>query len=357
MLKLNINKKNIAVILLTLIFPFSFGCSKQNNSPSVSKTNYLLGTLVEITIYDNPSDDIFNKAFDRIKDIEDKMTINEDTYNEDTYNIKSEVMNINDNSGQKYVKVSDDTFYVIEKGLYYSNLSKGNFDITIGPIVKLWNIGTEFARVPSDTEIKNNLKLVNYKDVLINKENKEVMLKREGMKIDLGSIAKGYAADEVKKILLDNGIKHAIINLGGNIYALGSKIDGNPWAIGIQNPFQKRGEPLGIVNVINKSVVTSGIYERYFEVEGKRYHHILSPFTGYPVENSIAGVSIITDNSIDADGLSTTLFTLGIEKGLDLAEQINGVEAIFITKDNEIYMTSGIKSNFKLIDDNFKIAN
>lgn len=349
---LNLSKKIITMFLiLILVFPTT-SCSKQKNISPVSRTNFLLGTLIEITIYDNPQESIFTKAFDRIKDIEDKMTINEEKLNS-----KSEIMNINDNSGNKYVKVSNDTFYVIEKGIYYSNLSKGNFDITIGPIVKLWNIGTEHAKIPSNEEIDKSLELVNYNNVLINKESKEVMLKNNGMKIDLGAIAKGYAADEVKKVLLKNGVNHAIINLGGNIYALGSKIDGNPWAIGVQNPFHKRGEALGIVNVTNKSVVTSGIYERYFEKKGKRYHHILNPFTGYPVENSIAGVSIIANGSIDADGLSTALFALGVDKGLELAEQIDGVDAILITKNNKIYMTSGIKESFKLINNNFKIAN
>lgn len=273
------------------------------------------------------------------------MTINKEN---------SEVIQINSKSGIDFVKVSDETFYVIERGKHFSEISNGRFDISIGPIVKLWNIGTEEARVPSKEEIEEKKKLVNYKNVLLNEEEKSVMLKEKGMLLDLGGIAKGYAADVITDILKDSRVKHAIINLGGNVFAFGAKTSGEPWKIGIQNPQSERGEYIGIVNIVDKTVVTSGIYERYFEENGKRYHHILDPEAGYPIENNLMGVSIIADKSIDADSLSTSVFALGIKEGMELIEDIEDVEAIFITRDFEVYATSGLKDNFKLTDPNFK---
>ncbi|MTI66222.1 MAG: FAD:protein FMN transferase [Firmicutes bacterium] len=338
------NISKISVLLLLFIFIFS-GCSNKKISEPKSKTNFLLGTVITLKIYDNPKDEIFTKSFDRIKDIENKMSINIDN---------SEVIKINENAGKNYTKVSNDTFNVINKGKYYSKLSNGNFDITIGSLVKLWNIGTEDAKVPTENQINLKLPLINYKNItLLEKENK-VKLEKKDMILDLGGIAKGYAADEVSNILENNDVHHAIINLGGNIYVHGSKVDGTPWKIGIQNPFEPRGDYIGIVKTKNKSIVTSGIYERYFEENGKRYHHILDPSTGYPVRNNLAGVSIIADKSIDADALSTVLFSMGLKEGKKLAETLDGVDAVFITKDKSVHITNNLKNNFKLTNNDFK---
>jgi thiamine biosynthesis lipoprotein len=323
------------------------GCS--NKQKSISKTDLVLGTVVTINIYDHGSEKVVNKVFDKLKEIESKMTINGEN---------SEVIGINDNAGKDFVKVSDETFYVIQKGKYFSELSKGRFDISIGTIVKLWNIGTEDARVPSQEEINTKKQLVNYHDVILNEEEQSVMLKQKGMILDLGGIAKGYAADAVAEILKENKVKHAIVNLGGNVFAYGNKLDGTPWKIGIQNPFsprEDRGKYIGVVNAANQTVVTSGVYERFLEKDGKYYHHILDPATGYPVENNLVGVSIIADRSIDADSLSTSAFSLGLEEGRKLIEAVDNVEAVFITKDQDVYITSGLKNNFQLTDTNFKL--
>lgn len=352
-----IKRKRIIAILFVLISVsmLTFGCSnekgeKENEAKSepVSKTEFALGTVVTIKIYDNVNEEIFNKAFEEIRKIENEMTINGE---------ESEIIDVNLKAGKEFVKVSDETFYVINKGKSYSQLSGGRFDISIGPLVKLWNIGTEYARVPSDEEINDKKKLVNYNDVILNENEKTVMLKKEGMILDLGGIAKGYAADKIAEILKENNVKHAIINLGGNVFAYGNKLDGNPWRIGVQNPKLTRGDYIGIAQVVNKTVVTSGIYERYFEENGKRYHHILDPDTGYPVENNLAGVSIIADKSIDADSLSTSTFALGREEGMKLIEKLDNVEAVFVTVNSEVYITSGLKDNFELTDSSFKLMN
>lgn len=343
------SKYILSLLMLFLILFTSIACSSNNtpveNTP-ISEKRFFLGTLVDITLYDKASDELFDEIFNHLKNIEAKMTINRDT---------SEVVDINLNAGKSFVKVSEDTFYVIERGKYFSKISNGRFDISIGPLVKLWNIGSEDAQVPSEEDITLKKNLVDYNKVLLNRDDKSVMLKEKGMILDLGAIAKGYIADVISDILKEHNVKHAIINLGGNVFAYGNKPDGTPWRIGIQNPFSPRGDFLGVVNVSNKTVVTSGIYERYLEANGKRYHHILDPDTGYPVENNLGSVSIIANKSIDADSLSTSAFSSGVEKGMKLIEDLDNVEAIFITKDKEIYMTSGLEGTFELMDSSFTI--
>jgi len=344
------NSKRSRALIVFIIFIFSSvlfqGCS--SNSEPLEETQFLLGTICTIKIYDNKSEDVMTKAFNRIKDIENKMSVNK---------TGTEVDAIASAAGKSYVKVSDDTFYVIKKGKYYSEKSGGVFDITIGPLVKLWGIGTDDARLPSQAEIDSKKSLINYKDILLNENEKSVMLKKQGMMLDLGGIAKGYAADEVAKILKENNVQHATINLGGNVIVLNDNINGKPWSIGIQNPLETRGEIVGSVDVTSKTVVTSGIYERYFEKDGKRYHHILNPFTGYPMDNNLASVTIITDISIDADAMTKNLFYLGVDKGLAYAKDTPNIEAIFITKDKKIYATDGIKSKIIIKNSDYKLAN
>jgi FAD:protein FMN transferase len=339
-------KKYMCLIAASVIaIPlFLSGCGKKTEEP-VAKTETILGTVCTVKLYDHISDTTFEKVFNRLKEIEDKMSVNKE---------KSEVIDINNASGVDYVKVSKDTFEVIEKGVYFSSLYN-KFDITIGPIVKLWNIGFDNVRIPEDKEIKAKLPLVNYQNVLLNKAENKVMLKEKGMMIDLGGIAKGYAADEAVKILKENSVEHAIVNLGGNVMTLGGKPDGNQWTIGIQHPFTNRGNYVGTVKVANKTVVTSGIYERYIKEGDKIYHHIIDKATGYPVDNNLLSVTIITDKSVSGDGYSK-IFALGLEKGLEYANTLKDVDAIFITKDNKIYITQGLKDNFELTDKSFELV-
>ncbi|WP_446897626.1 FAD:protein FMN transferase [Clostridium sp. LBM24168] len=342
------NKKNFIVALLILIMLPLYGCRSNNNEEPISKTEYMLGTICTITIYDDKPESIIDKAFTRIKQIENKMSVNKQG---------TELDAVAKASGKGYVKVSDDTFYVLKKGKYYSQQSGGVFDITVGPLVKLWGIGTDNARLPDENEIQNSKSLVNYRNLLLDNKDKKVMLSKKGMSLDLGGIAKGYAADEAAKILKQNGVEHAIINLGGNVLALNNNIDGDPWNIGIQDPFQTRGNVVASIKVTNKTVVTSGIYERYFKKNGKIYHHILNPFTGYPMDNNLASVTLITNTSIDADAMTKNIFYLGVDKGMKYAENVAKLQAVFITKDKKIYITSGLKNNFKIVDSEYKLMN
>lgn len=342
--------KSKLIIFLLIYVTTLIGCNKSSTTKSdpISRTELFMGTVVTITLYDSTDSSILDKAFDRVAEIESLVSINESG---------TELDEVNASAGIKPVKVTSTTYDIVEKGLEYSRLSNGGFDITIGPLVKLWNIGLEGAKVPTPEEISNTLPLIDYNSLKLNKEGQTIFLTKKNMMIDLGSIAKGYAADEISKILTENNVHSAIINLGGNVYAHGEKIDGSDWKIGIQNPFNERGNIVGLVKVKNKTVVTSGIYERYIEQDGVKYHHLLDPKTGYPFDNNIAGVSIITDKSIDADALSTIVFSKGVDEGLKFVEDLPNVDAIFITKDNKIYLSKGIKNIFELQNEDFTLAN
>jgi len=305
----------------------------------------MLDTIIKIEAFGPNASSSIDEVFARIGDIESKMTVNADS---------SEIIEVNKRAGKESYKVSPDTFYVVKKGLEYSRLSQGKFDITIGPSVKLWGIGTDKARIPRPDEIEKALELVDYTQVLLDEKSNSIFLKKEGMALDLGAIAKGYAADEAARILRENGVKSGLIDLGGNIYALGKKPDGKLWKIGVQNPFEPRGSSFATLEVADKTLVTSGIYERYFEENGKRYHHILDTATGFPVENGLASVTIISESSIDADAMSTMVFSMGLDLGTKFIERQKGIEAIFVTTDRKVYATSGVKNyNFKIIDKTF----
>ncbi|NFL75990.1 FAD:protein FMN transferase [Clostridium sporogenes] len=340
--------KYVTILLLCICLPLVFvGCDSKSEEP-VSRETYLMGTIINIKAYGKNADKAVQASVDKISDIENKMSLNIST---------SEINKINKNAGIAPVKVSKNTFDVVKASLIYSEKTKGSFDITVEPLVSLWGIGTDKARIPSKDEINNALKLINYKDVVINEKESTIMLKRKDQAIDLGAIAKGYTADELKKVLLNYNVSSAFLNLGGNVYVLGNKSDKTPWKIGVQNPLEPRGDYLGIVSVSDKSVVTSGNYERFFERNGKRYHHIFDTKTGYPAEKGLISVSIISDKSIDGDALSTSVYTLGLDEGKKLIESLKDVEAVFVTNDKKVYTTSGLKDTFKLTNTDFKLQN
>jgi thiamine biosynthesis lipoprotein len=278
----------------------------------------------------------------------------------------SDLGRINRASGIHAVEVHPATILVLKRAVHFAKLSGGAFDPSIGPLVKLWNIGFGADRVPGEEEIAAVLPLINWKDIVINEDAATVFLRQPGMRLDLGAIAKGYAADEAAGILRAAGIKRALIDLGGNILVYGTKRDGSPWRVGIQNPVEGRGAYFGITEVQNtppgsglppgsKTMVTSGVYERFFESHGKRYHHILSPGSGRPVDNGLLSVTVISGSSIDADALSTSLFVLGYEKGSILAESLATTEAIFVFADLSVRGTSGAFKYFNLTGGDFTV--
>ncbi|KGE71898.1 FAD:protein FMN transferase [Spirochaeta lutea] len=332
-------------IVLPIIFfvaVYLTGCT-QNAAPTSRTSLDWLGTTITITVYDRVNSNTMDAVFSRIEDIHTKMSLQLPT---------SEISRINAAAGDSPVSVSPDTYYVIQRAMEIAEASQGAFDPTIGPLVSLWDItGTPY--LPTQAELDELIPLVNYRLVELSPENRSVYLPLQGMKLDLGAIAKGYAADESASILRDAGVEHAILDLGGNIVVMGNKPDDSPWRVGIQNPFSPRGSHLAIYAAKNQTLVSSGMYERFFIQDGIRYHHILDPSTGFPAEAGIAGVTIISDSSILADALSTASFVLGVEKGMNLISRYPGVEAIFITYGQEIITSKSMNNQLNYTDEDF----
>ncbi len=209
--------------------------------------------------------------------------------------------------------------------------------------------------MPAPDEIRKALKLTDWRDLAVDPGEKTLFLKREGMALDLGSATKGYAADAVAEILRKAGVKKALIDLGGNILVLGTRPDGKPWRIGLQDPFKSRGSKLGVASLEDESMVTSGIYERYLEADGRRYHHILDTSTGYPVDNGLVSATVIAPKSFDADGLTTAILALGKERGMELAGK-RGVGAILVDADRKVYLSPGLSRKFELTNPSFTYA-
>ena len=327
-------------MVLALVMVIS-GCTKAKNPEPISRTEFLMDTVMTIKIYDKPDEKILDKAFLRLEEIEERMSA---TLKD------SDVSKINENAGIKPVSINEDTYFVISEAKHFAEISSGAYDPTIGPLVDLWDIKAEEKErdsIPVDEDIEKAKAYTNYNDLEL-LDNNQVYLKEKGMKINLGGIVKGYATDEVRRILKENEINKAIIDLGGNVFAHGTKVDETPWKIGVQDPFEYTGNFLGVIETEDKSIVTSGDYERFFIYNEKKYHHILDAKIGYPVDNELTGVSIISDKSIDGDALSTTLFVLGLDKGIELANSLEGVEAIFVTKDKKVYIPTSLNDKFKL---------
>ena len=243
--------------------------------------------------------------------------------------------------------ISEDLAALLSEGLDITKESDGAFDIAIAPLTSLWDFTAEDPRVPDDAAIQKALPLCSSDGVTI--DGQDITLPSDDIQFDVGAIAKGYIADRLKDFLMKKGVKSAIINLGGNVLCIGSKPDGTPFKIGIQKPFADRNETEAVMDITGKSVVSSGIYERCFKQDGKLYHHILNPQTGYPYANGLISVTIISDQSVDGDALSTTCFALGLEDGLKFAEK-KGVQAVFITEDYELHYTDGFRDEIRVTD-------
>jgi len=331
------------ILLLVSISMLLVSC----DSKMPAQTEFVLGTICSVNLYEKGSSKIYAEIFSRLRELDSILSANTDTSN---------LAAINAGAGLTPVKAAPETLVVLKEALLYSEKTKGLFDPTVGPLVKTWNIGTDYAAVPSQEKINKALSLIDYKKVKINDADNTVYLATTGMKLDLGAVAKGYAADEIIKIISKHDITRAIVDLGGNIYAYGDKAPGTDWTIGIRDPETQQGNAIISIQVKNKSVVTSGIYERFFEENGKKYHHILNTKTGYPEDNELMSVSIITSVSMLGDALSTSTFLLGTDKGLALIEQTGNTEAIFINKNRRIRVSSGLKDQIKILDDRYTLS-
>ena len=314
------------LILLIFVIVLLCGCSTTTKEP-LSKTGFYFDTVITITLYDTKDEELLNTCFDYCKEFENLVSRTIPT---------SDISRINTANGSP-INVSDITIGLIKKGIEFGELTDGAFDITIAPLMDLWDIKNNPGNPPSENDIKKVLSHVNYKNISIVENS--VTLSDPEASIDLGGIAKGYMADILKEYLLSKGVTSAIINLGGNVLTLGCKPDGNAFHIGIQKPFNEQNTTITSVQIKDGSVVTSGSYERYFKVNDTIYHHILNTDNGYPCDNELLSVTILSEDSIDGDALSTSCFALGLEEGQKLIHSLEDIDAIFITKDYEIIDT------------------
>ncbi len=306
----------------------------------ILKTFFALGTVNSIRIaYEESMEVEIMAVLEQIKlkvqNLDDLLSVFKET---------SEISQINEAAGKYLVSVSPDTYRIILKAVEYAEISEGAFDITTRPLSKLWGIGKKGDYIPSAHEIRKAKKLANYKDIIVQENQQRIGLRKSGQAMDLGGIAKGYAADEANRILLEHNISNAIINFGGTVIALGEEKK-----VGIQNPDSKTGTPIGVLKVRNQSVVTSGWYERYFIKDGKRYHHLIDPRTGAPTDRGLCSITVVGNSAMEMDALSTAVFVLGIEEGSKLLKRYE-TEGILILKTQEVFMTSGLKEQFKLMN-------
>jgi len=350
----------IAILFLLSTIQFT-GCDSQKEK-IFRKSKILMDTVVTISAVSDSSDraeTAIDKVFSEIGKIDKLINFFSD---------ESEVSEINRSAGKKAVAVSPETIEVIDRAIYASEKTNGAFDVTIGPEISLWDFHKKVK--PEDKTIKERLLLVNYRDLILNKDVSSVYLKKNGMLMDLGGIAKGYAADKAVEVMKKNGIKSGLVAIAGDIKAFGLKPDGKPWKIGIKNPRTPPLNPLLIpplvrgdregskggdggsddimatIELTDMAISTSGDYERYFVIEGKRYHHILNPKTGYPADEC-QSVSVIAKDGAVTDPFSTGIFVLGYEKGLKLLEEM-GLDGIIVDKDGKIHTTSNLRGKIEI---------
>jgi thiamine biosynthesis lipoprotein len=320
-------KLTAELIVISLVTVLLLVCiNEYAGPPEIERTEQVMGTYATITIIDGNTtraNIAMDAAFDEITRIEALMSL---------YNESSEVSSLN-RAGTNWTALSRDTIYVLKKADYYSRISNGSFDITCNPLLNLWMVkAKEEGRMPTPEEIEDARELVGYDQLVIDVGGNRARFEKEGMSITLGGIAKGYAVDCACKKLTDAGIKHALVNIGGDMRAIGDK-NGVPWEVALQNPRDK-SEYITIIKLDNESVTTSGDYERYFFEDGKRVHHIIDPQTGYSADECIS-VTVITKNCVDADALSTTVFVMGPERGKALLDELD-IKGLIISSDKRI---------------------
>ena len=308
--------------------------SQNEEDESESRDIFAMDTYMTLTAYGENAEKGLDAAVDEINKIEQLVSTGIDS---------SEVSQINKNGKGS---VSETTGYLIERSKEIYDSTNGVFDITIYPIMQAWGFPTENYRVPGKKELKKLRGAMGADRVLYDEKKQEVTLDKEGMKIDLGGIAKGYTSSKVMDIFKENGISSAVISLGGNVQTLNGKPDGSDWRVAVENPADT-GSYIGVLSIKDKAVITSGGYERYFKQDGKTYHHIIDPATEYPANNGLTSVTIVSDDGTLADGLSTSLFIMGPEKAQKYwKEHSDEFDTILVKDDGSILISEGIADCF-----------
>ncbi len=320
-------KKCIAALTaLVLLFLF---CGCQPGQTALSRTDYLLDTVVTLTLYGATEGDL-DAAFAEIRRLNDLL---------DAYSPLSDLGWLQAAAGERPVAVSKETMELLTfaKDLY--GRTGGYLDVTVGPLIDLWDIRNG-GHYPAEGELSRALGLLGMDDLVLDEAKGTAYLMRPGMRVDLGALAKGYIADKVKALLLDRGVESGVIDLGRNILLIGEKPGEVPFSIGIQSPTDA-GKLLRVLSLRDRSLVTSGTYERYFERDGVRYHHVLDPFTGFPADRGLLAVTVLSSSSLWGDGLSTACLLLGVEGGMALIDSLPEAEALFVLTDGTVQTTAG----------------
>ncbi len=299
------------------------------------RVDKLMGNRFEITVEANSDSEaelFLDLAVNEIKRIEERLS---------TYKEHSETNLINNNAGKKPISVSEETFRLIQRSIKISEITQGAFDITYGSIDKrFWNFDTRMKALPDRETAKKLVKLINYKNIILDDKDFTVFLKEEGMRIGFGGIGKGYAAENAKKILISNGVKAGIVNASGDLTAFGKPEGIDCWTIGIANPDVVQ-QSFSTMEITDMAVATSGNYEKFVVIDGKKYSHTIDPKTGYPI-SGIKSVTIISPNAEISDAFATPVTIMGIKAGLAMINQIKGIECIIIDDDNKIYTSNNI---------------
>jgi thiamine biosynthesis lipoprotein len=326
--------KNITRILIGISALFLLASCDSPESNLIRRTQFIMGTLVEITLAEEKNDknqQAIDLAFDEMSRLEGLMS---------THLPDAEIYKLNQQAGKGFMRLSPDVLKVLQRAMFWSEQSGGAFDVTIGPVTKLWRFGDEKPSIPSSVLLQQALQTVDYKNIHI--DDVIVRLNKPGMALHLGAIAKGYAVDHAMMVLKSNGIQNAMINAGGDLTVIGNRAVGKPWKIGLQHP-RKPEKIIASFNLADGSVATSGDYQRYFIHDKKRYHHILNPENGQPARGLISA-TVITSSTIDADALATAVFVLGAEKGMLLIDSLGGAEGMVILESGEALFSKNLQS-------------
>lgn len=325
--------RRMTAFLTALVFLVCLLSGCERRIEPITKSAFMLNTVVTVTLYDSDDPKILDGCLDVCRSCENIFS---------TTIEKSEIYKLNHRPvDQQTFTVSDETAELLKRGIYYCKLSDGAFDLTIEPLSSLWDFTSDEHVVPPAAQIEAAREKVDYRNMKL--DGNTLTFLSPDTTIDLGAIAKGYIADQMKDYLVKNGVNSAIINLGGNVLCVGENPNGHPFRIGLQKPFADRNETVATLDINGKSVVSSGVYERHFIKDGINYHHILNPRDGYPYENGLVSVTIISDLSVDGDALSTTCFSLGLDKGMKLINSIKDAYGVFITDDYVIHYSDGAK--------------
>lgn len=339
-------KRKCLLIFLMMIGMAVLGCTQKTEETKditvsnleeqepVSQEVFAMDTYMTVTAYGENAEEVVDQSLAEIERLDQLLTATADT---------GEVYNVNQNGGGN---LSEDSMYLMERSLELYQDTEGAFNVTIFPVMEAWGFVSDEFAVPSTEELQKKLALVNIDDLKINWEDSSVDFLEKGMAIDFGGIAKGYTSTKIADIFRNAGVENGLINLGGNVHVVGTKTDGTKWRVGVQSPGDEEAY-IGVLSVADCAVITSGGYERYFEEEGITYHHIIDPSTGYPANNGLISVTIVSKDGTLADGLSTSLYIMGLDRAKEFWQNHSDeFDAILLTEDEKLFVTEGLVDDF-----------